>query len=393
MKHINNNEKLLLNIFLFLIIIIGIYFCFIGGYGSDEDTLPMIYVFEAKLHGGRFVSSRYTGNPVAELGIGFLSYFFGSWAANLSTYLFLLLGLIAFYFSFEKKEFLKEINIFLFLSLTSPVLFFDNLDPIDYSWAFFFFSLGLLFLSKKIFELSILFFAFSIGVRINYTLFVLIAIFFFESDSPISFNRRITLFLSTFIIGGLFYLPVWFDNSFNLSWLTAGRPIDQGIGGLLARFIYKLYISLGYISFFVLIYYFYKFFTKFKTIKNIRFLILLCLSNLAIFLWIPSELSYLQLFLVAINFIVFKINIKKFIYFVCIGNLISWFVFVSPIKIIYNNNELCAPKNAISAVLDLKLEKGFYFKYIESRDKIKCWVHGNSERDKRILKGEALKLD
>ena len=390
---INKNDKIFINIFLFLIIIIGIYFCFIGGYGSDEDTLPMIYVFEAKLDSGRFVSSRYTGNPVAELGIGFLSYFFGSWAANLSTYLFLLLGLIAFYFSFEKKEFLKEINIFLFLSLTSPVLFFDNLEPIDYSWAFFFFSLGLLFLSKKLFELSILFFALSIGVRINYTLFVLIAIFFFESNSPISFNRRITLFLSTFIIGGLFYLPVWFDNSFNLSWLTAGRPIDQGIGGLLARFIYKLYISLGYISFFVLIYYFYKFFTKFKTIKNIRFLILLCLSNLAIFLWIPSELSYLQLFLVAINFIVFKLNVRKFIYFVCIGNLISWFVFVSPIKIIYNNNELCTPKNAISAVLDLKLEKGYYFKYIESRDKIKCWVHGNSERDKRILKGEALKLD
>ena len=89
MKNINSNEKLFINIFLFLIVVVGIYFCFTGGYGSDEDTLPMIYVFEAKLHDGRFVSSRFTGNPVAELGIGFLSYFFGSWAANLSTYLFL----------------------------------------------------------------------------------------------------------------------------------------------------------------------------------------------------------------------------------------------------------------------------------------------------------------
>jgi hypothetical protein len=97
MKHISNNEKLFINILLFLIIIIGIYFCFIGGYGSDEDTLPMIHVFEAKLSHGGFVSSRFTGNPVAELGIGFLSYFFGSWAANLLTYLFLLLGLVAFY--------------------------------------------------------------------------------------------------------------------------------------------------------------------------------------------------------------------------------------------------------------------------------------------------------
>ena len=92
MKNIYSNEKLFINIFLFLIVVVGIYFCFIGGYGSDEDTLPMIYVFEAKLHDGRFVSSRFTGNPVAELGFGFLSYFFGSWASNLSTYLFLLLG-------------------------------------------------------------------------------------------------------------------------------------------------------------------------------------------------------------------------------------------------------------------------------------------------------------
>ena len=43
------------------------------GYGSDEDTLPMIYVFESKLNTGTFVSSRFTGNPVAEIGIGFLA--------------------------------------------------------------------------------------------------------------------------------------------------------------------------------------------------------------------------------------------------------------------------------------------------------------------------------
>ena len=68
--------------------ILAIYLCFIGGYGSDEDTLPMIYVFEKRLIDATFVSSRYTGNPVAEMGIGFLSYFFGSWAANLVTFLF-----------------------------------------------------------------------------------------------------------------------------------------------------------------------------------------------------------------------------------------------------------------------------------------------------------------
>ena len=100
MDLIRKNEKIFVYLILSAIIFLGFYLCFIGGYGSDEDTLPMIYVFEAKLHGGLFVSSRYTGNPLAELGIGFLSYFFGSFAANLFTYIFLLLGLIIFYFAF-----------------------------------------------------------------------------------------------------------------------------------------------------------------------------------------------------------------------------------------------------------------------------------------------------
>ena len=71
---------------------------------SDEDTMPMIYVFESKLASGVFVTSRFTGNPVAEIGIGFLAYFFGSWAANLMTFILLVFGLLLFYNSFEKKK-------------------------------------------------------------------------------------------------------------------------------------------------------------------------------------------------------------------------------------------------------------------------------------------------
>ena len=59
----------------------------------------------------------------------------------------------------------------------------------------------------------------------------------------------------------------------------------------------------------------------------------------------------------------------------------------------YVNNEMCSPKNAVSLDVDFKIEKGFYFKYLSSRGKIKCWVHGNSERSKRILSGKALKID
>tara|TARA_B100000700_G_scaffold262005_1_gene298275 strand:+ start:319 stop:1500 length:1182 start_codon:yes stop_codon:yes gene_type:complete len=393
MDLIRKNEKIFVYLILSAIILLGFYLCFIGGYGSDEDTLPMIYVFEAKLHRGSFVSSRFTGNPLAELGIGFLSHFFGSFAANLFTYLFLLFGLIIFYFSFNKNKSLENLNFFIFLCLTSPILFFDNLEPVDYSWAFFFFSCGIFFLNKKLFELSVMFFAFSIGVRINYVLFVFITILFFQFDEKISLNRRLTIFLSSFIFGGLFYLPIWFENNFNLSWLTAGRPTDQGYIGLFSRFLYKVYISIGYVSSFVILIFFFKEFKKIHKIKNIKVLLLLCLSNLLIFLWIPAEFSYLQLFLVVLCLIIFSLNNKKFIYLICLGNLLSWFIFISPLKINHLDSEYCAPKNAVSASFKITMEKGFYFKYLDSRDKIKCWVYGNSERDIKILKGQALRLD
>ena len=38
---------------------------------GDEDTLPMITTFEAIYYNGDVVTSRFTGYPVAEIGIGF----------------------------------------------------------------------------------------------------------------------------------------------------------------------------------------------------------------------------------------------------------------------------------------------------------------------------------
>ena len=81
-------EKYLSGFIILSIILFGFYLCLIGGYGSDEDTLPMLYVFEARLADGRFVTSRFTSYPIPEIGIGFLSYFFGSFAANSATFLF-----------------------------------------------------------------------------------------------------------------------------------------------------------------------------------------------------------------------------------------------------------------------------------------------------------------
>ena len=52
MGFILRKENLFLKVSLLFIFSLGLYFCFIGGYGSDEDTLPMIYSFESKLYDG-----------------------------------------------------------------------------------------------------------------------------------------------------------------------------------------------------------------------------------------------------------------------------------------------------------------------------------------------------
>ena len=354
MNNLNQKDYIFIYSLLAAIIILGFYLCFIGGYGSDEDTLPMIYVFEAKVYDGRFVSSRFTGYPVAELGIGFLAYNFGSFATNSVTYLLFIFGLVLLFCSFENEYKINRILVFIFLCLTNPILFFDNLEPVDYSWAFFFFALGAFFFKKNIFELAVLFF-------------------------------------STFIIGGLFYLPIWYDYQFKFSWLTAARPTDQGMIGILARFLYKSYISVGYLSSFLIFFYMIKKFFLLKKIKNLKLILCLSISNLLIFLWIPAEYSYLQLFLVLLFLLIYYLSSKYVFYSLCLLNIISWLIFFNPIKIYYYDETYCGPKKAKSISLQPKLEKGFYFKYLDSRDKIKCWVYGTSERDIKILNGHSLK--
>ena len=66
---------------------------------------------------------------------------------------------------------------------------------------------------------------------------------FFKLEIPK--YRRLIIFLSSFIIGGLFYLPIWFTNYFGIDWITSARPLEQGYFGLMARFIYKFTQAIG----------------------------------------------------------------------------------------------------------------------------------------------------
>jgi hypothetical protein len=377
-------------IFLFSLLSFGIYLCFISGYGSDEDTLALIGAYESMMGGQKLMASRFTPYPVAEIGIGFLSYQFGSWASNLSTFIFSVLSYLFFFKTFEEKIKFKSIIFFIILCLSNPTLFFDNLEPIDYSWALLPFSIGLYFLKKNRFELAIVFFGISIGARINFVLFVLIASILFSYNPNLSAKKKLILFVTSFFIGGLFYLPIWFSNGLSLDWLTAVTPNDQGYFGLLARFIYKVILSLTLIS---LIFILVNFFTKKKIVLfgNLTLIFGLIVSNLTLFFFIPAEISYLQPFIISLYYLLYKNFSKKIIYGIIILNLFSWIGEIDFLKIKYKSPDKCNNVQAISAEFDLSLNHGKYFQFKNSRSKISCWIIDDSPRSRKILSGSALK--
>ena len=378
-------------IILSILLIFGVYLAFIGGYGSDEDTLPMIYVFERRLADGTFVTSRFTGNPVAEMGIGFLSYFFGSFVANLVTFSFFLFGILFIFFALSEK---KDLNLYLFLllCLSSQVLYFDNLEPIDYSWAFFPFGLGFYLLSKKNIELAILLLAISVGTRINFLIFILPIVFLYNYDYKISFQKKIIIFFSIFFVGGLFYLPIWFDNSFSMEWLTAARPTDQGFTGLLSRFFYKTVLALGLAQILIIIYTFIRSKTLVINFYKNRIYFFVILLNFLLFLYIPAELSYLQPAIIFLYLFVVKFFDKKIIYVIIFLNFFSWMVNYDFLKIEYKNNDICSPKQAQNAQVNFSLKPGGIEKYLKSREMIKCWAYDTyKERSDKIIQGKALK--
>ena len=375
-----------------LLLFFGLYLCFVGGYGSDEDTLPMIHVFEARLINSLFVSSRFTSYPVSEIGIGFLSYYLGSWAANSVTFIFYFFSLLFIFFSLKKKIEKKKLFLFLVLCLSSPVLFFDNLEPIDYSWAFLFYSIGLFFFSRKYFELSVLFFAFSVGARLNFILFVILAIFFFKNTKFISFERKLIIAVCSFVTGGLFYLPIWFHHGFGLEWIDAARPTEQGFFGLFARFTYKTWMAFGLTQLLLIIYGFMHIKKNFIKKGDNKILLILVLSNLLLFLYIPAELSYLQPAIIILYLFIIQELDKKLIIGIIMLNFFNWIVSFDLLKIDYVDNSICAPKHALSAKIEFKIVDGAVVNFFESREMINCWIDDSTERGRRILSGKSTKL-
>lgn len=375
----------------FLLFLFGTYLSYVGGYGSDEDTLPMIGTFEAILNSGAIMTSRFTGYPVAEFGIGFLSHYFGSFYANIITFLLLIISLIFIYltFSFEKSNSKNLLPIFLVLCLSNPIIFFENIEPIDYAWSLAPFTLGCFFYKKKQYELSLLFFCISIGARLNFALFIIFFVFFFKEN--LNFKKKLIFLFCCIFFGCLFYLPTWYTFKFGFDWVSAARPLEQGYYGLISRFLYKIIHLFTLLSFILILIY-----VANKKILirllNDKLILSLFVSNLLLFLWIPAELSYVLLGLILFYFFLVKNLSTNKILFIIILNFSTWLVQFDFLEVKYRDYvDHCSSPYAIGAEFKFIKKDGWIEYYYNSRKRIACWIDIETPRGQKILKGEALK--
>lgn len=396
-QKINHNLLILLPL-----IILGIYLCYIGGYGSDEDTLAMINSFESVLYNGSYESSRFTGYPVAEIIIGFFSLYFGSFYINLVIFLSFVVSLFFIFLTFENsvsfKFFKKKLILFIIFCLSNPILYFDNIEPVDYSLAFLFFSLGTFFYSKKLFQLSYIFFIVALGTRLNFAVFVILFIYFFNfKNLKISNLEKINSVILILFGGSLFYLPIWYINNFGFDWLTSARPTDEGILGLLARFSYKTYQTYGVVASFVVLIIFFKIFKrkKFKFLPKDKLILTVIFSNFLIFLYIPAEYSYIQP-AVIMSYLYILNNLKKYnwIYLIIIFNFITWFINFDLIEKKYknDNSSICSTVHAIDIEIKFNFQPGYFEKYLKSRNSILCLIEHSKGTQKYNNVSEGKKL-
>jgi len=404
MINVQNNK--LHFVLLFLLISTGIYFCLVNKYGWDWDTYAMINSYLNIQNNGIYLRSRGAGYLVPEIGIGFLSYNFGSFFTNIVCFFFLIIGLITFYFSLEKSKSIysnkKKIDInelifFLLLCLSNHIVMRDGTFPMDYSWSFMFYSLGLYFLLIKKNELCVIFFSLCVGSRFNFIIFILPTILVFKKDDC-NLKERFFILISVVFFGSLFFVPTWLSNKFSLdfifskNWYDNFKPAPVFSIEELGRFINKTISTLGIL--FLLAISSLLIFFKIQ-LKRFKFEIIIIFINLIVFFFFPWEPSFLWILIFYLNFIIIKSFNRNLIYLLILINLFNWFYEIKIINILYNKDGCF--NNVLGATISPGIDKGLVFQIPSRIETTKCYPDLLGDKTEifkvkdKILKGDRLK--
>jgi hypothetical protein len=289
----------------------------------------------------------------------------------------LLVGLIFFFLSLENKY--NKIFLFVSLCLSNYIVFKDAIQAEDFSWSFFFFSLGFYFFKIKLFELSIIFFSLCIGSRLNFSIFIIVLIMYFKLTEKTEIKKRFFILISSLFFGSLFYLPIWLSNGLSLIWVTGyteGSSLTEiiNIKNWLSRFFYKIINVFGIVQCILIFFLLYLKRKEIIKLKNRTFIFLAIIANLVVFLYLPLELSYLWIYIFLIYFLIIINYSKKIIYILIAINIFNWFYNLRILEIAYKypEQEYCKGIHAIDAKYKIHFEKGYFFKIEEDKKLLNC---------------------
>jgi len=370
-------------------ILIGGLFClFFGasvviachGYGEDVDTYLMLKTWQTMLIDGAYVPSRFQGDIVPEIIIGFLASQFGPYGPNIAS---LLLSLAAA--AFAAKILLRVtadrtlVYWCLLTVILNPRWIICSATPVDYIYPVAFCLLGILLLLDRRPTLAALLFALAAGSRISYVplgVAALVTAWYLEAcrDHRVAILSSVPVYLLT---GGLFYLPVMISSHLTFEFLTAARPVWQGFPGLLARFVYKLLLLYGLAGTTVVIgaVAWYEMRRRKKAIdltRRQRVLVICSFAviafHLLLFLWIPVRVSYLLpvLLAVAAIFVVYRVDYRNLLA-ISLLEVLLCFIRIEPLSIQHESELPCQAVKAVGARFSPHLAPGRLLEALEGR--------------------------
>ena len=325
---------------------------------------------------GIYTKSRGAGYLIPEIGIGFLAYNFGSATINIITFLFLITGLFYFFKAGinllkPKEESLVNLILFLVLCLSNHIIMRDSTIPMDYSWSFMMYSIGLYALTVKKYEIAILFFALCFGSRFNFIIFIIPTLMFFDKQI-LSLEKKIVHILIIIFFGCLFYVPSWLQSQFSLNFIYSEQANFKTNSVFsfeeLSRFSYKILKTFGITSFLLILFQF----LKFKnTLFKYKFFLIIFIFNFLLFFVFPWEPSFLWLSMISIFFIlILQVN-YKIIYLLIFLNLFNWFYQVEIVKINYKEKDCF--KSPVSANIDIHLTNGLLLDQKNRLEDVLCY--------------------
>ena len=378
------------------LIFLGILTSLYKGYGDDLDSHALILSFIGVLENGIYSPSRFYGSPFGELFYGFIGYNFGSFLGSFLSYCFFLFSIILIFASYSKSKInQKDLFLFILICISNPVLYFDNTNPSDYPLSLFLFSAGLFLFKKNDKFYSIIFFALTIATRANFALLIIVFLIYEMFKDKRDYKSSLLVLFYSIAISSLFYLPIFIQSKFSLSFISNGGGPDLTFKALTPRFLYKTYLSIGVFSSIFIIYLFIANIKKIKKLLlNNKDLVILISLNLLVFYFIPTKTSIISLVIILFYVFLFKLVNKKknFIYPVIFFNLLFYIVSYQLFDFKYKYSGKCEPIEAVGAKFQFKIDKGYFLQRSDfMKNQIICVSKAFGDNSLKYINGSKIK--